>query len=127
MAPSLGNSTPLAKADLFVKLRRGKLLELDYLERQKRLHDVEACRQRRLRQIQEVKAALLDLPRQMEPEIGAASAERLLGRCMEILKRFTNGLLAEDGPRSTLAEGAAVEEGKMAEGVSSADLKGLDP
>lgn len=86
---------------LLTRVRAQAVIERTLLIRQKRLldagklHDVDECRQRRLRQIHAVKGALLAMPRSVASSLVGLSrdqVERTLSqRIEEILAEFANG------------------------------------
>jgi hypothetical protein len=55
------------QVELNLKIKRAQLLDLERQRLEGKLHDVQACRQRRLRQIHAVKGRLLDLARSAAP------------------------------------------------------------
>ena len=85
-----------AAAELIYKRRVAALLQLKIEEKTKKLHDVAACRERRIRQVRTVREGLADIFRKTKPEIGAEAADHLKKKLDEIAQRYEDGLL--EGP-----------------------------
>jgi phage terminase Nu1 subunit (DNA packaging protein) len=81
-----------AGADLKLKREKGRLAELDRLEREGALHDTTECRERHIKQLWAFKRTLLALPRSLAPDLegrGRGEIEALVKeRIMDILSRF---------------------------------------
>jgi phage terminase Nu1 subunit (DNA packaging protein) len=83
----------LRKAKLQLTIERALLARIQRQEAEGKLHDVEECRLRRLRQIHAVKSALLSLPRSVAPELMGKTERKeietiLEGRMKDILWQF---------------------------------------
>lgn len=89
-----------AAVELKLKREKARLAELDRLEREDALHDVEECRQRRLRQLWALKREFLALPRSAAPELEGHDRTEiediLVKRVTEILQRFGEGYLDDE-------------------------------
>ena len=85
-----------AAAELIYKRRVAALLQLKIKEKRKKLHDVAACRERRIRQVRTVREDLQNLFRKTATEISAEAADHLKKKLDEIAQRYADGLL--EGP-----------------------------
>ena len=89
------NIGPLTKARIQATIERALYVRQKRLTEAGKLHDVEACEGRRLRQIHAVKSALLALPRNVAQSLVGlerdAIEERLLARVEAVLEELASG------------------------------------
>ena len=74
------------KAKLEKMLEQARNLRLQADEREGKLHDIAGCQERRIRQIQTVKQAFLDLPRSIAPLLEGQTHVRIQGMLEERLR-----------------------------------------
>ena len=86
---------PLTKAKLQATIERALLVRQRRLIEAGKMHDVELCEKRRLRQIHETKAALLTLGRSIANSLVGQNADAIEAimnaRCIEICEEFAVG------------------------------------
>ena len=92
--PTTANKSELIKAQLQWTIERALKTRLERQALEATLHDADECRARRLRQIRAVKAAFLDLPRQVGPEVAGKRERDIIDlidrRVRSILESFEN-------------------------------------
>ena len=102
MARAAGGTQRLAdlplpvQVELNVKIKKAQMLDLRRQRLEGKLHDGQACRQRRLREIQAAKGRLLDLGRSLAPALEGkdrAAIKTILG---ERLTAIADAFAAED-------------------------------
>lgn len=86
------------KAKLKILLERARIYKLAADEKEGRLHDTAACRQRRLRQIHAVRAALVDLPRLLGPQLEGQPRLRIEQMLDDRLRGILGEFAAGDEP-----------------------------
>jgi len=90
-----GPSRGFARARLQHEVEKALLTRTKRLKAEGALHDVNECRQRRLKQIHAVKASLLSLPRSVSPDLVKKRKRQieaiLLERVKDIIRQFANG------------------------------------
>jgi hypothetical protein len=96
-----GRMEPLTKARFQATLERALLIRQRRLVEAGQLHNVEECRQRRLRQVHEVKSRLVDLPRAMANALAGQDAETIERVLMEQVTAMLQELAADGGKGTT--------------------------
>lgn len=95
-AGAIASLGPLQQGRLALTLERVERMKLERQRDAGLLHDVAECRQRRVRQIIEVRTALMYLAQSVAPILVGRSeaeiAELLRDRCESILSAFADGL-----------------------------------
>jgi len=90
-----GRLSAEGKAKLQYRIERTLLIRQRRLAEAGKLHDVEQCQQRRLRQVHEVKSALLGLGRSVANSLVGQDADAIEtiihARCVQICEEFARG------------------------------------